>query len=326
MRGMLFALLSLLLVAPIAQAGVQSVKVDGSSTLAPVTTAAAEMFGSEFPRIRVTVGISGTGGGFKKFLSDRPNLRTDINDASRPISKTEKDRAAELGVEYVEIPIAIDGIAVVVHPENHWVDYLSVEELREIWKPGSQIKNWSQIREGFPDIPLRLYGPGPDSGTFDYFTEEIIGKARSCRSDYTASESDNMLVIGTKGSKDALAYFGFSYYEAHKDGLKIVPIKHKGDPVKPTLEVIKSGKYTPLSRPLFMYVSVDALNKKPAVKKYLDYIIDNAEAIVEHPIVNYVALPPELYEVVRHRLDNRVTGSAMETAHGGSLMEIFSKH
>jgi phosphate transport system substrate-binding protein len=188
------------------------VKIDGSSTVAPITMAAAELFRSEQPRVQVTVGISGSGGGFKKFLEKRPDLRTDISDASRPIKPAELRRAQELGVQFIEMPIAYDGIAVVVNPANNWCDSLTIEELRKIWEPNSRVNNWQNVRPGFPDVPLRLYGPGTDSGTFDYFVETVVGKAKSCRSGFTPSEDDNVLVQGVAGDRGGLGYFGFSYY------------------------------------------------------------------------------------------------------------------
>lgn len=300
------------------------IKVDGSSTVAPITMAAAEMFQAEHPRVQVTVGISGTGGGFKKFLDSAPHLRTDISDASRPIKPSEMSTAESLGIEFIELPIAIDGLAVVVHPSNGFCDYLTVDELKRIWEPGSAINNWSQVRKGFPDLPLKLYGPGTDSGTFDYFTEAIVGKEDASRADYTASESDNVLVQGVAGDRGALGYFGFSYFEANHDRLKLLAIDNNdGKPIKPNIDVVRSGRYKPLGRPLFLYVNKESL-KRPEVRAYLDYIFDNARKIVEHPRVNYVSLPDELYQAARKRMNDGVTGSAMAAAAGTSdLKAIF---
>lgn len=305
-----------------------TVRVDGSSTVAPITMAAAEMFGAEHPRVRVTVGISGTGGGFKKFLEQRASLRTDINDASRPISPAEIQRARELGVEFVEIPIAYDGIAVVVHPSNDFCDYLTIEELRRIWEPGSQITNWSQVRRGFPDRPLHLYGPGTDSGTFDYFTEVVVGKVKSCRSDYTASENDNVLVQGVAGDPAALGYFGLAYYEANHERLRIVPIDNgAGQRVVPTRETVRSGQYRPLSRPLFLYINRDSL-ERPEVTAFVEFLLSNAPRIVEHPRVNYVALSEEMYRIALERVRQRVTGTVFAGHETGlvrtSLESLFS--
>ncbi|MFQ5500914.1 MAG: PstS family phosphate ABC transporter substrate-binding protein [Phycisphaerae bacterium] len=291
------------------------VKLDGSSTVAPITMAAAEMFQAENPGVRVTVGISGTGGGFKKFLDTRPGLRTDISDASRPIKKSELAKANKVGVRFIEVPIGIDGIAVVLHPSNSFCDYLTVKELKKIWEPGSEIKNWRQIRKGFPDLPLKLYGPGTDSGTFDYFTKAIVGKEKASRSDYTASESDNVLVQGVEGDPGAIGYFGYSYYEANKKKLKLVGIDSgDGKPVRPNLDVIRSGVYKPLSRPLFLYVNAEAY-KRAEVRGFLEFFFKNARRIVEHPRVNYVALSDQLYQAGLKRLHDGKTGSAVAEAH-----------
>ncbi|RME39995.1 MAG: PstS family phosphate ABC transporter substrate-binding protein [Planctomycetota bacterium] len=303
------------------------VRLDGSSTVAPITMAAAEMFMAEHPRVRVVVGISGTGGGFKKFLDENPKLRTHINDASRPIREKERERARRLGIEYIEIPIGIDGLSVVVNPSNTFCNELSVEELRRIWEPGSRINNWSQIRPGFPDLPLHLYGPGTDSGTFDYFTKVIVGKEHTSRSDYTASESDNVLVRGVAGDQGALGYFGFAYYVANKKRLKILGIRQgNAAPVKPTMETVRSGKYKPLSRPLFLYVNKEAY-KLPQVRAFLAFLLDHARSIVEHPRVGYVALSDELYEIGRRRLREGKTGSAMAKAGDEhDLVKIFTRY
>ncbi len=304
------------------------VKVDGSSTVAPITMATAELFQAEQPRVRVTVGISGTGGGFKKFLDSRPDLRTDISDASRPIKAKEIEKAKEVGVEYIEIPIGIDGIAVMVHPSNTFCEHLTIEELKRVWEPGSAITNWSQVRAGFPDLHLKLYGPDADSGTFDYFTKAIVGKERASRSDYTASASDNVLVQGIAGDRGSLGYFGYSYYEANKGKLKLVGVdNNNGNPVKPSLDVIRGGTYRPLSRPIFIYVNKESY-KRPEVKAFLEFFLDNARRIVEHPTVNYVALSDEMYELGRRRLNEGKTGSAMTAAKGKGLdlTETFRKY
>lgn len=285
------------------------VKIDGSSTVAPITMAAAELFGAQQPRVKVTVGISGSGGGFKKFLAERADLRTDISDASRPIKPSEISQAAKVGVQFVEMPIAYDGIAVVVNRANDWCDLLTIEELRRIWEPGSKIDNWKDVRPGFPDVPLKLYGPGTDSGTFDYFVETVVGKAKACRSDFTPSEDDNVLAQGVTGDRGGLGYFGFSYYEANKDRLHLLGIEGtSGAIVKPSLATIRDGSYAPLSRPLFVYVSVDA-SKRPEVKAFLKFLFSDAKPIVEHPKVNYVALGDDLYAAIWQRLEEGVTGS-----------------
>lgn len=304
-----------------------TVRVDGSSTVAPITMAAAELFQAANPKVRVTVGISGTGGGFKKFLDEKTDLRTDINDASRPIRDAEMARAKQIGVEFVEIPIAMDGLAVVVHPSNTFCDHLTVAELKKIWEPGSTIQNWKDIRAGFPDLPLKLYGPGTDSGTFDYFTEVIVGKEKASRNDYTASESDNVLVQGVSGDKGAMGYFGQSYYEANHKKLKLLAIDNgNGKPVAPTsVDIVRGGTYTPLSRPLFLYVNADSL-KRPEVLAFLEYILDNSRMIVEHPRVGYVSLTDDVIALAKKRLKAGTTGSAMHAAPKGTtnLRDIFT--
>lgn len=303
------------------------VRLDGSSTVAPITMAAAEKFGETNPGVQVTVGISGTGGGFKKFLDEKPDLRTDISDASRPIKPTELERAKQLGIEFIEVPIALDGLSVMVHPSNGFCDSLTVAELKKIWEPGSTIANWNQVRAGFPDLPLTLFGPGTDSGTFDYFTEAIVGNEKASRSDYTASESDNVLVRGIAGDKGSLGYFGFSYYENNKDKLKLVGIDNgDGKPLKPTLELIRVGTYKPLSRPLFLYVNKKAY-ERPEVKGFVEFLFDNARSIVEHPRVGYVALTDDIYAIGRKRLAAGTAGSAMAAAAGEhDLAKIFAGH
>ena len=305
-----------------------TVKVDGSSTVAPITTAAAEMFQAKQPKVRVTVGVSGTGGGFKKFLDHDARLRTDICDASRPIEAAELAKATELGVQFIEVPIGIDGLAVMVHPSNKFCEYLTVAELKRIWEPASPINNWREVRAGFPDLPLKLFGPGTDSGTFDYFTAVIVGKEKSSRSDYNASENDNTLVQGIAGDAGALGYFGYSYYEANKAKLKLLAIDNgDGKPVKPSFQVIRSGAYKPLSRPLFLYVNAESY-KRAEVKAFLEFYLDNARSIVEHPRVNYVAFSEEIYELGKKRLSDGKTGSVMAGAPPGAtdMAELLKSH
>lgn len=301
------------------------IRCDGSSTVAPITTAAAELFQAEQPNVKVMVGISGTGGGFKKFLEERADLRTDISDASRPIKSAEAARAAELGVEYIELPVAYDGMAVVVNPTNTFCKSLTVAELKRIWEPGSTINNWKDVRAGFPDMPLKLYGPGTDSGTFDYFTEAVIGKEDACRSDFTASEDDNVLVQGVEGDRGALGYFGFSYYAANRERLGLVAIDDgSGRPVLPTVATIADGSYTPLSRPLFLYVNRKAADR-PEVRAFIRFIFDNARRIVEHPKVNYVALSDDLYQAIWKRFEKGLTGTVYGDpgASKKSLSQLF---
>jgi phosphate transport system substrate-binding protein len=277
------------------------------------------------PKVQVTVGISGTGGGFKKFLEDKAELRTDIQDASRPIMPGELERATKLGVEFIELPLAYDGIAVVVHPSNKFCDHLTVAELKRIWEPGSKINNWKDVRPGFPDLPLKLYGPGMDSGTFDYFTEVIVGKSKACRSDFTPSEDDNVLVKGVEGDAGSLGYFGFSYYEANKAKLNVLAIGDgTGQPIKPDRESIGRLTYRPLARPLFLYVNKTAL-AKPEVRAFLDFYLADPKKLVEHPKVNYVGLGDTLYDVARRRLAQGTTGTVFGTpdTHSKSLQELY---
>ncbi|MBL4865376.1 MAG: PstS family phosphate ABC transporter substrate-binding protein [Pseudomonadales bacterium] len=280
-----------------------TVSLDGSSTVFPISKAVAEEFLAVQPRVRVTVGVSGTGGGFKKFLAGE----TDINDASRPIKATELKVASEKGIEFLELPVAYDGLSVIVNKNNHWVDHLSVAELNKIWQPGSTVKNWNDIRPGWPNQPIRLYGPGTDSGTFDYFTETINGKSGRSRPDYTASEDDNTLVRGISGDINALGYFGFAYYAANKDKLKLVPIDGGNGPVAPSAVTINNGSYAPLSRPIFIYLRKSALDR-PEVQAFAKFYINNAAQLATE--VGYIPLPKQVYQRAMERIKNRETGTA----------------
>ena len=247
-----------------------SVEVDGSSTVYPVSEAVAEEFNKLYPNVRVNVGVSGSGGGFKRFV----NGETDISDASRPIRENEAAEAEENGIHYVELRIGTDGLSVIVNNDNDFVDCLTTDELKQIWKPGSEIDNWSQVRKGFPDQRLRLYGPDTDSGTFDYFTEELMGEAQLSRADYTASADDNVLVQGVSGDKGAMGYFGYAYYIENKEKLKLVAIDSGSGCVLPSLSTIPSGEYSPLSRPLFIYVNKAKL-ENPQVKAFVDFYMEH---------------------------------------------------
>ena len=237
------------------------IRIDGSSTVFPITEAVAEEFQKLHRKVRVTVGISGTGGGFKKFTTGQ----TDINDASRPIKGKEKDKAAKNGIDYIDLPVAYDGLSVVINPKNDFLDYLTVTELRKIWQPGSTVKNWNDVRPDWPNKPIKLYGPGAVSGTFDYFTKKINGKSQASRSDYTASEDDNVLVMGVAGDTYSLGYFGYAYYKENQDKLKVVAIDGGDGPIKPSEMTINDGTYKPLSRPIFIYVNNKAA-KRPVIK------------------------------------------------------------
>ncbi len=291
-----------------------TVRVDGSSTVFPITEATAEEFGKEHPRVRVTVGISGTGGGFKKFTVGE----TDINDASRPVKSNELAAAAEHSVELIELPVAFDGLSVVVHPDNDWVDHLTVDELHTIWAPESTIKSWAEVRPGFPDRPIKLYGPGTDSGTFDYFTHVVNGKSQACRADFTASEDDNVLVQGVSGDPNALGYFGFAYYAENKGRVKVVPIDGGDGPVTPSIASINDGTYQPLSRPIFIYVS-SAAAQRPEVDAFVRFYLESAESLVSQ--VGYVPLPGRSYELALARFADRVTGSVFAGAAVGATIE-----
>ncbi len=264
------------------------VLIDGSSTVFPITEAVAEEFQKNNPRVRVTVGVSGTGGGFKKFSRGE----IDIADASRPIKDKEKAAAQENNIEYIELPVAYDGISVLVNPSNDWVDHLTIDELKKIWEPGSKVKRWSDVRPNWPDTEIKLFGPGADSGTFDYFTEEVVGKAQASRSDYSASEDDNVLVQGISGEKGALGYMGYSYYVENKDKLKVVPSDGGKGPVTPSNDTIENGKYSPLSRPLFIYVRTDSL-KKPEIREFVKFYLTKGPRLAEE--VGYIPLPQERY-------------------------------
>jgi phosphate transport system substrate-binding protein len=253
-----------------------NVQVDGSSTVGPYATAAAERFRGGNPDVRITVGVSGTGGGFERFCRGE----TDISNASRPIKDEESQACAGKDIQFVELQVANDALTVVVNKDNDWVDCLTVDQLKKIWDQGSKVKSWKDVDASYPDEQLRLYGPGTDSGTFDYFTDEINGEEGRSRSDYSASEDDNVIVQGVSGDKGALGYFGLSYYEQNQEKLKALAIDGGGGCVEPTVESAQSGDYKPLSRPLFMYVKKESL-AKPQVKAFLQYVLDNEQAIAE---------------------------------------------
>jgi phosphate transport system substrate-binding protein len=281
------------------------VRIDGSSTVFPITEAVAEEFQNEKGgAVNVTVGISGTGGGFEKFCAGE----TDISNASRPIRDSEIEKCAAAGIEFVELPVAYDALTVVVNSRNTWVNELTVEELKRIWQPEAEgtITRWNQVRPDFPDEPLALFGPGTDSGTFDYFTEAIVGESASSRADYTASEDDNVLVQGVTRNPNALGYFGFAYYEENSSRLKSVPIDNGSGAVAPSRETVEDGTYQPLSRPLFIYVNAQAANDRPEVQEFVEFYLSNPELAAE---VGYVPLPSEAYTVAQSNFEDRKTGS-----------------
>jgi phosphate transport system substrate-binding protein len=304
--------ISLLTVATITFAGLalapkadaQVVKIDGSSTVFPITEAVAEEFQiQKRGKIRVTVGISGTGGGFKKFCRGE----TDVQDASRPILTAEMETCRAAGIKYYELPIAYDALTVVVNPQNTWITQLTLPELKKMWEPAAQgkVTRWNQINPKWPNEPLALFGPGSDSGTFDYFTEAVTGKAKSSRGDYTGSEDDNVLVQGVASNKNALGYFGYAYYLPNSSKLKAVPIVGKsGKAVGPSLDNVVNGSYEPLSRPIFIYVSEKAA-QRPEVNDFVDFYLAKSAALVEE--VKYVPLPKQAYELAaKHFHDGKL--------------------
>lgn len=283
----------------------KEIQIDGSSTVFPITEAVAEEYRAEAPNTRVTVGLSGTGGGFQKFLRGE----IDINNASRKITEGEKERAKKNGIEYVRLSVAYDGLAVVVHPENDWVDYMTVEELKKIWRPEAQgkINQWNDVRKEWPNKPLHLYGAGIASGTYDYFTEVIVGKSGSSRGDFTASEDDNVLVQGVSTDKYALGFFGLAYYEENQDKLKLVPIDNgEGPPVKPTAETVSKNTYAPLSRPLYIYVRKSAAQREH-VQKFVNFYLNNAPKLARQ--VGYVAMPDSVYKAQKQKFKAFYTSS-----------------
>jgi phosphate transport system substrate-binding protein len=281
-KALVLAALGAVVLTAAASGGVSAlsgtVTADGSSTVGPYAIAAAEGFQKKNKGARVTVGISGTGGGFERFCRNE----IDLANASRPMRNTEAVRCRDAGVKWIAFTIANDGLSVVVNRQNTWANCLTVSELKKIWEPGSKVDNWSQVRDGFPNVSLKLFGAGTDSGTFDYFTEVINGRARASRSDYLATEDDNVIVQGVQGERGALGYFGFSYYEENKDSLRVVAVdQQKGQGcVTPTLATVQANKYRPLSRPLFVYAKKDSF-RRPVVAGYIGHIFNNEKAIAK---------------------------------------------
>jgi len=285
------------------------IAIDGSSTVFPITEAVAEDFGKADAATRVTVGFSGTGGGFKKFCRGEIT----ISDASRPISTSELEACGQASIGFVELPVAYDGLAVVVNPKNTWATSMTVAELKKLWAPEAQgkVMKWSQIRAGWPDKAINLYGAGTDSGTFDYFTEAIVGKAKQSRGDYTSSENDNILVQGVSGDEFALGYMGLAYYEENQGKLKLIGIDDENPangtgPIQPSFDVVRNGTYRPLSRPLFIYVSTNDL-ARPEVQKFVDYYLTNTGALSKE--VGYVSLTDAELALVKARLAARTPGT-----------------
>ncbi|HXF47735.1 MAG TPA: PstS family phosphate ABC transporter substrate-binding protein [Burkholderiaceae bacterium] len=290
-----------------APAAAQVVKIDGSSTVFPVTEAVAEDFQKlKKGAVKVTVGISGTGGGFKKFCRGE----TDISNASRPILKKEMEDCRAAGIEYYELPVAFDALTVVVNPKNNFIKQFTVAELKKMWEPAAQgkITRWNQINPAWPDAPLKLFGAGSDSGTFDYFTEAIVGKAKSSRGDYTASEDDNVLVLGVSRDINAIGYFGYAYFAENKDKLRAVPIVNsKGQAVEPSLESVIKGTYEPLARPIFIYVNVKSM-ARPEVREFVEYYMTHGAKLAKE--VKYVPLPDKAYKTAWEHVQKGKKGTA----------------
>jgi phosphate transport system substrate-binding protein len=299
-------LATLLTTASIAPASAALIKVDGSSTVFPLTEAVAEEFqAAQKGAHQVTVGISGTGGGFKKFCRGE----TDLQDASRPILAAELEACRKAGVAFYELPVAFDALTVAVHPKNDWAKSMTVAELKAVWEPSAQgkVNKWSQVRAGWPDRPFKLYGAGADSGTFDYFTEAINGKSKASRGDFTASEDDNTLVQGIGNDRDALGYLPYAYYEPNKSKLKAVAVDGGKGAVLPALDTVKTGKYSPLSRPLFIYVSAKAA-LKPEVKAFVEFYLTGVGALAQE--VKYLPLTDAAYKLALERFRKGAVGTA----------------
>jgi phosphate transport system substrate-binding protein len=282
-----------------------AIKIDGSSTVFPISEAYAEEFQiQKRGKVRVTVGVSGTGGGFKKFCRGE----TDMANASRPISKEEMETCRKAGIKYIEMPVAFDALTVVVNPQNTWVKTMTVADLKKMWEPAAQgrVGTWKQVRAEYPADKLMLFGPGADSGTFDYFTEAVMGKAKSSRGDYTASEDDNTLVQGVENNKNAIGYFGFAYYAAHKDKMRAVSIDGGKGPVAPSVENVINGTYSPLSRPLFVYVK-EASMARAEVREFVQFMMTQGADLVSE--VGYVPLPKNAYALAWKHFNDKKLGT-----------------
>ncbi len=300
--------------------GERAVTLDGSSTVFPISEAVAEEFQKSNPGTRVTVGISGTGGGFQKFCRGE----TDISDASRPISQSEIKACKEAGIGYIELPIAYDGIAIIVNPNAKWLDHITVAELKTMWAPEAQgkVTRWSQVRKGWPDRELHLFGAGVDSGTYDYFTQAIVGKEGASRGDFTSSEDDNVLVQGVTSDENALGFLPFAYFDENKDKLKLIPTDDEkpdngAGPIVPTVETIKNGTYQPLARPIFIYVATQSL-AKPEVKQFVDFFLARGGELAEE--VGYVPLGEAGYKLVTEHFTARREGTVF--GEGGSQVGL----
>jgi len=307
-KSLLIALLVASVLASCKERESALITIDGSSTVFPITEAVAEEFQGQY-KAQVTIGVSGSGGGFKKFCKNE----TIISNASRPIKPSEVELCGENDVEYIELPVAYDGIAVVAHKQADWIDYMTVEELKKLWAPQAQgeITRWNQIRSDWPDEEIHLFGAGVDSGTYDYFTQAIVGEEHSSRGDFTSSEDDNVLVQGIANDTQALGFFGLAYYVENMDKLKIIPIddgneENGSGAIAPSLETVADGTYQPLSRPLFIYVNKEAVERKSVQDFISFYLTEGGPLVME---VGYIPLPDRDYELVKQRFDKRIVGS-----------------
>ncbi len=303
-----------------------AVKIDGSSTVAPISVAAADAFEKEFPNVRVTVATSGTGGGFKLFTRGE----IDISDASRPIKDSEFTACRENDVSFIELPVAYDGLSIVVNRENDFVEQLTVEDLKKIFLREGGAKTWQDVNDAWPELEIKIYAPGTDSGTSDYFFGDVVAKDEENehpRDDMTPSEDDNVLVTGVAGERGAIGFFGASYYFANKNKIRAVKIVNPetGEAVAPTPQTIESGEYAPFSRPLFIYVNADSL-KRPEMRKFVEFYLEHASELAEK--VDYVALPPEIYELADNRYQDRLAGTHFLTPdlkkRIGPLVEMYT--
>ncbi len=287
----------------------QAIRIDGSSTVYPITQKIVEEFNAtQQAPVEVTVDFSGTGGGFQKFCAGE----TDINNASRPIQQAEMDACKQAGVAYIELPVAFDALTVVVHPQNTWAQDITLAELKKIWEPSAQrtITRWNQVRPNWPDQPLSLYGPGADSGTFDYFTEAVIGEAQASRKDYNASEDDEVIEKGVSTDPNALGYFGFAYYEANQQEVKALAIDAGKGPVMPSREAVEKAQYQPLTRPLFIYINLASAQNNPVMRDFVDFYTEKAPQVVAQ--VGYVPLPPDGYQLINTHFHRGKVGTVFD--------------
>jgi phosphate transport system substrate-binding protein len=295
-----------------------TIKIDGSSTVGPITTAVAEEFREQSPEVRVTVGVSGTGGGFKRFAAGD----IDISNASRPIKKEEFEAAKKAGVEFIELPVAFDGLSIVVNYDNNFVDHLTMDDIRLIFRSANPAKTWKDVRPSWPDETSKVFAPGTDSGTFDYFKEEVVGKDGKIRSDIQVSEDDNVLVTGVAGNKFAVGFFGFAYFVENQDKLKVVPIDAGKGAITPTHETIENGTYAPFSRPLFIYVNRKSADR-PEIKAFVDFYLANMAGLCEE--VGYVKLPQAMVDRAKANWAKLRTGTQFINDKGEKVSGPLSK-